>query len=59
MNNDYINVVRCKDCTHSKKHVQLIQDDGTIKHPHRFCDLMYPDMGFKDNDYCSYGERRD
>lgn len=55
---DYIEVVRCIDCIHTRKHVKIIQEDGRITHPHRFCELMYPDIGFKDDDYCSYGERK-
>ena len=56
---EYIEVVRCKDCVHSKRHVKVIQDDGKIVHPYRFCELMYPKTGLKDNDYCSYGERKE
>lgn len=59
MSDNYIEVVKCKDCIHSKRHVALIQDDGTITHPHRFCELMYPDMGFKDDDYCSNGVKKE
>lgn len=52
-------IVKCKDCIHSKKHVSIIQDDGNIKHYYRLCELKYPDIGFKDDDYCDCGKRRD
>ena len=56
---DCIEIVKCKDCIHSKKHVSIIQDDGNIKHYYRLCELKYPDIGFKDDDYCDCGKRRD
>lgn len=40
---DVVEVVRCKDCKH--------YDGG------RFC--YYTEITVLDNDYCSYGERRD
>ena len=56
---DCIEVVKCKDCIHSKRHVQVILDNGEIVHPHRFCELKYPDTGFNDDDYCIYGVKKE
>mgnify|MGYP001251298770 CR=1 FL=1 len=53
------NIVKCKNCIHSKKHVSIIQDDGKIIHLYRFCKLKYPDTGFKDDDYCKYGVKEE
>ena len=53
------NIVKCKDCIHSKKHVSIIQDDSKIIHLYRFCKLKYPNIGFKDDDYCDYGVKKE
>lgn len=54
---DNVKVVRCKDCVHSRKFIKSITTEKTTYH--RYCELFYPDLGFKDDDYCSYGERKD
>ena len=43
---DFVEVVRCKDCKHRKNGIQGY-----------YCDLT--DFLIKDDDFCSYGERRD
>ena len=48
-NADFVQVVRCKDCKHS-----YIDIEGN-----RICNTDgYTGIIVKDNDYCSYGERR-
>lgn len=48
---DVVEVVRCKDCRHGEKTTQF-RTDCTTK-----CGLHNKTMF--DNDFCSYGERRD
>jgi len=55
---DSVEVVRCKDCKHYK--------EGELLAPNKFCfRLMHPTenrhigYNFSDNDFCSYGERKD
>jgi len=55
---DAVEVVRCKDCKHYK--------EGELLAPNKFCfRLMHPTenrhigYNFSDNDFCSYGERKD
>ena len=45
-----IDMVRCKECKHR-------YNDGWIE-PRWTCDYL-KDMRLKDDDYCSYGERRE
>ena len=45
---DWIPVVRCKDCKH-----RYIASSGVI-----FC-TQFLTMSANDNDFCSYGERKD
>lgn len=44
---DAVEVVRCKDCKHRK--------EKTCFHP---CYGMWVGVELKDNDFCSYGERK-
>lgn len=44
-----IDIVRCKDCKHR-------YDDGWLE-PRWTCDYL-KDMRLKDDDFCSYGERK-
>lgn len=46
-NADVVEVVRCKDCRHYE----------TCNHGKDYCWLL--DMGVVENDYCSYGERKE
>ena len=46
---DAVSVVRCKDCRHR-------YDDGWLE-PRWTCDFL-KDMRLKDDDFCSYGERK-
>lgn len=48
---DVVEVVRCKDC----KHRGWVQEPCHGKTVH-YCKLT--ETGVKDNDFCSYGERR-
>jgi hypothetical protein len=55
---DAVEVVRCKDCKWYK--------EGELLAPNKFCfRLMHPTenrhvgYNFSDNDFCSYGERKD
>ena len=46
---DAVEVVRCKDCKHWEE----------IKHGHGWCCASTPNHALtKDDDFCSYGERR-
>ena len=45
---DAVEVVRCKDCEHRK--------EKTCFHP---CSGMWVGAELKDNDFCSYGERKE
>ena len=50
--NDVVPVVRCRDCKH------YIPFDNECEEPHNH----YTEDGFRevhDNDFCSYGERKD
>ena len=49
---DAVEVVRCKDC----KHLEI---DPGLRYDKRMCLMRGGEYGYcKDNDYCSYGERR-
>ena len=50
---DAVEVVRCKDCKHWNEETGFCDE-----HSHFFNDGMCWDM-FNENDYCSYGERKD
>ena len=54
-----VEVVRCKDCKHYHKDdmmpVHPMLGGGTVIENH--CDMSC--MKLKDDDYCSYGERKD
>ena len=45
---DVVEVVRCKDCKHRY----------TCSNGMSFCKVKFP-MGARDDDFCSYGERRE
>lgn len=51
--NDYVKVVRCRDCVHGKQ-VQLV--NGTAAY---HCKIHSEDPFFLGMDYCSSGERKD
>ena len=51
---DAVEVVRCKDCKYRYEYATNIT--GDIKH-YYICDFL--DAENKDDDYCSYGERKD
>lgn len=46
---DFVRVVRCKDCKHR----------GSGECPTRTTGDPYLDYDLEDNDFCSYGERKD
>ena len=46
---DAVEVVRCKDCEHGQSYNMF----GS-----RYC-LKHNDVAVRDNDFCSYGERKD
>ena len=46
---DVVEVVRCKDCEHGQSYNMF----GS-----RYC-LKHNDVAVRDNDFCSYGERKD
>ena len=48
---DAVEVVRCKDCKH---YVKALDDENIIGN---VCDI--DGFGWADNDFCSYGERKD
>ena len=50
---DVVEVVRCKNCKHKVR-----TSDGEYNPEDIVCDYHMSD-GFDENDYCSYGERRD
>ena len=50
---DVVEVVRCKDCKHC-----TLTEEGEHAHDDIVCDYFMTD-GMLDNDYCSYGERRE
>ena len=50
---DLVNVVRCKDCIH-----KTVTVDGEYDTEDIVCGYHMSD-GFCDNDYCSYGERKE
>ncbi len=48
-----VEVVRCKDC----KHLEI---DPGLRYDKRICLMRGGEYGYcKDNDFCSYGERRE
>ena len=55
---DVVEVVRCKDCKHYKTSPLFPEKQG------KYCYKVLKDNGiavghgFKENDYCSYGERK-
>lgn len=49
---DAVEVVRCKDCKHYEKHTKWSSCTYWSGNP-------YEQAGVEDNDYCSYGERRE
>ena len=49
----YTEVVRCKDCKHLEK-------DPGLRYDKRMCLMRGGEYGYcKDDDFCSYGERKD
>ena len=50
---DVVEVVRCKDCKHC-----TLTEEGEHAHDDIVCDYFMTD-GLLDNDFCSYGERRE
>ena len=52
--NDVVPVVRCKDCKHYKPMKPLPNYDGHVKY---CCRSAYKKVA--DNDFCSWGERKD
>lgn len=50
---DVVEVVRCKDCKHVKKHINIIGD------LHLFCGLATNRAEMEFDDFCSYGEREE
>lgn len=49
---DVVEVVRCKDCR-----FKTLTEDGEYNPKDIVCEMHMSD-GFKENDYCSYGERK-
>ena len=50
---DVVEVVRCKDCKHC-----TLTEEGEHARDDIVCEYFMTD-GMLDNDYCSYGERRE
>ena len=50
---DVVPVVRCKDCKHRRDYGDIARGYYCAKHPSNCGRLC------KDNDFCSYGERKD
>lgn len=58
---DVVKVVRCKDCLHCMEYTPEYKKDGYYGTCYR---LLFPifdgnDVPVKENDYCSYGKRKE
>lgn len=56
---DVVEVVRCKGCRHFQRNVLRKVNGVPIIVGHEMCDFWGDGCKTNENDYCSYGERKD
>lgn len=56
---DFVKVVRCKDCKFNVANMEIDENDGTDYSGKDIVCSYFMTDGMEENDYCSYGERRE